>query len=142
MSIELGYLLRVDVEGKPSVYHGEISFDGYDGEVFLVPAVKASDKSPDYTVKLKIADAWQERGGAWRRPLKKGGFLLSLGIDGPEFRQGLNAAAFPDDEQPRETPKNNPATFTIKWSRAKPQAAAPNASASTSGGPVADEIPY
>lgn len=140
MSIELGYLFAREVEGKPTVYQGEIRFQKYSDAIYLIPQPKKSDKSPDFAVKLKVGDDYEERGGAWRRPLKAGGFMLSVAIDGPEFAEPLNAAAFPDDNQPKDTPKNAPVNFTIRWSRIKPRDGAPTASGAKPS--LEDEIPY
>lgn len=143
MSIDLGYMLRKQVDGKPDVFHGELNHSEYTGEFYLIPAEKRTDNSPDYVVKVILGGGWQERGAAWLKPMKTGGKYLSLSIDGPEFGQRFYVSGFPDDEQPKDTPKGAPVCYSLKWSRPDASKRSVASTPETGGGaPLNDEIPY
>ncbi len=146
MSIDLGYMLRKQVEGKPEVFHGEINHSEYTGEFYLIPVTeKRTDNSPDFVVKVFLG-GWQERGAAWLKPMRTGGKYFSLSIDGPEFGQRFYLSGFPDDEQPKDTPKGAPVVYSLKWSRPDASKRSAPVTPATGGGrdgmPVDDEIPF
>lgn len=120
MAIECGYALRRDVEGKPTVYNGEIDFGNIIGEFYLIPHVNVrTENSPQYEFKMRNrSGAFGSVGNAWVKKLKTGGSFFSITIDHPHITdKPVYIAAFPDDEQPKDTPKNAPANFTLRWSR-------------------------
>ncbi|OEJ64663.1 DUF736 family protein [Magnetovibrio blakemorei] len=123
MAIECGYVLRRDVEGKPTVYAGEIDFGNIIGDFYLIPVAEKRDpvKSPDYEMKMKSRSGqYGVVGQCWVKKLKAGGSFFSITVDHPHMTdKPIYLAAFPDDEQPKDTPKGKPANFTLRWSRPK-----------------------
>jgi len=143
LTIECGYLLRKDVEGKPTVFHGEIDTVSISGEFYLIPhASKRNEKSPDYAFKIKNrAGDFTHFGNAWAKQFKAGkGEFFSITVDGPGMGSPVYVAAFPDDDQPEGTDKKKPANYTIKWGRKK--AGAPATVGDAGPGQQDDEIPY
>lgn len=141
--MEVGHLERVERPNKPVVYLGEIMLGRVSGDICLVPAkVKRTDQSPDFEVKLRQhgTPAWVASGAAWRKPSKdRTGFYFSVTVDGPDFVKPYYVAAFADDEQPKDTAKDKPVFFTVKWGRPRGGGQAPAAGERQS---VDDEIPY
>lgn len=145
MSIECGYLIRKQVEGKPTVFHGEIDLAQIAGEFYLIPHAEKRDpeKSPDYAFKIRGRSGdFVHFGNAWRKPFKKQkGDFFSITIDGPGMDRSVTVNAWPSDQQPDGTPKGEPANYDIKWQRPKPGAAAVVGGGSA-GEPIDDEIPF
>lgn len=149
MTIECGYLLRVQSEGKPDAFKGEIELQQISGIFFLVPhaAVRNPGKSPTHSFKVKNrAGDYVHFGNAWQKEFKSGqkGYFFSITIDGPGMPHSITVNAWPDDEQPKETPKEYPANFTVRWQRPKPQGATVigGGSEAPASGVDQDEIPY
>jgi len=142
MSNIVGHAERVQSEGKPDVFYGEIAVGGISGEVYLIPyADKRSDKSPDYEVKMRgFSGDWESYGNAWAKKMKVGGDMLSVTFDAPQLPQPVYVAMFPDDEQPKDTPKNKAASWSFTWSR--PRRAGGPAMAQPAQAATSDAIPF
>ena len=140
--MEVGHLERIEKEGKPIVFGGQVEVGEVIGDVYLIPIAgpkRDPKNSPDYQVKLRKPneDGYRSRGAAWVKEFKDGsGQFFSITFDAPEFLRPVYVAAFPDDEQPKDAKAD--VFFTMRWGRAKPRdggAANPD--------PVADDaIPY
>ncbi|MGB0749701.1 MAG: DUF736 family protein [Magnetospiraceae bacterium] len=141
MSIECGYCIRQEVPGKPTVFHGELeNIPNIGGEFYLIPhPTKRGENSPDYAFKIRAQDGnFVHFGNAWIKNFKDGGgSFFSITIDGPGMGAPVYVSAFPDDEQPKETPKDKPSNFTIRWGRPRG-----GMSMAANQAPVNDAIPY
>lgn len=146
MTIECGYCLRRESEGKPDVFEGEINFRSIEGHFFLVPhAEKRKENSPDYLFKLKNPRSgdFDQVGNAWVKDMKAGGSFFSITVDHPALTQApVYLAAFPDDTQPKDTPKGKSANFTLRWGRPKVGARSDDAAAAAASGVGSDAIPF
>ena len=147
MSIECGYLLRVQSEGRPDAFKGEIELQQISGVFFLVPHVdvRVPGRSPTHSFKVKnLAGDFVHFGNAWQKQFKNGkaGYFFSITIDGPGMPHSVTVNAWPDDDQPKDTPKDHPANFTVKWQRPKPQPATVIGGGAPEASGVDDEIPY
>lgn len=84
--------------------------------------------------------AWESFGNAWRKKMKVGGHMFSVTLDAPQLPKPIYVAMFPDDEQPKDTPKNLPASYSLSWSRPRRQSGPVNAPPADA--PANDQIPY
>lgn len=146
-----GDLTRIDSEGRPTVYHGNVmNIPGLgSGEVYLIPVDnKRQEKSPDYDLKFRARDGapFNISGCAWENEMKKGGNCFSIKFEAPGMPADDKGVipffvnAYPDDEQPKEAEKGKPLFFGVSWSNDRKRAGAKppvkDAPATT------DEIPY
>lgn len=140
--MEVGHLERVEKPNRPVAYLGQIMLGKVSGDICLTPVKsKLTDKFPDFDVKLRPhgQPEWSAGGGAWRHAMKAGGHCFTLSLDGPLFDERIRVSAFPDDEQPKDQPKDKPAFFTVVWKRDTGEWRAPASGERTL---VDDEIPY
>lgn len=148
MSIECGYALRVENEGKPTVFRGEVNLGRINGEFYLIPhpQVRNPGKSPEYAVKMKSANGdFATVGNAWVKKMNAGGSFFSVTVDHPFLTEKpVYLSVFPDDEQPKDTPKSKPANYSVRWSRPRAGAGAQDFGGASMGGEAVadDHIPY
>ena len=138
--MEYGHLERVEREGKPIVYYGEINMPNVSGEICLVPRrEKRSEDSPDFEIKVKSPGRdWFPMGAAWAKKHKDGrGIFFTLTLDHPGMAQPIYCAAFADDEDKQPKDADFPVNYTIIWGRA-PKAAGGGSDPVLDG----DNIPY
>ena len=140
--MEVGHLERLERQGKPPGFIGQIQVGNIVGEIALklLPS-KRTENSPDYEVLLRPENvrSWGVRGAAWVKEFKDGkGQFFSITIDGPEQDAPCYVAAFPADEQPKETPKDKPAIYNIRWGRPR----GVNSGVATTPAALDDEIPF
>ena len=140
--METGHLERVEREGKPVVYMGQIELPQITGDIALIPhAAKRSESSPDYAVKIRTPGRdYMPSGNAWVKKFKsQAGNFFSITVDNPGMAAPVYVSAFPDDDQPKDA--KHPSFFTIQWGRPRRGAGLPEAD--PAGDAVTtDEIPY
>jgi uncharacterized protein (DUF736 family) len=145
MSIDVGHCERVVSEGKPDVFYGELAVEGLQTDFYIVPAAaKRKDTSPDMNLKIRGRDgSWVHFGNVWLKDFKTGGGqFMSIQIDGYSLPAPINVAAFPDDEQPKDTPKGRPSQYTLRWGRQRGGRGGPPVDNGGAQAPLNDEIPY
>ncbi|MEG3641654.1 DUF736 family protein [Magnetococcus sp. PR-3] len=111
MSFVCGHFEKRERDGLVG-YVGNVSIRGLNGDVALAPVDKYSEGSPDYLVKVRESGhGWEEMGGGWAHPMKKGGTLINICVDGPHLPEPIRLTAFPvDGDQQGEK-------LEVKWSR-------------------------
>ena len=138
--MEVGHLERVEIEGKPVVYRGEVTVAGMlDGELFLFENTDLRvEKSPNWHVKYRpVGGSVMPLGAGWNGRTKESDQLyISLSLDAPTMPQRLYLSAFAAEEQPEHATKDAPCIMNIKWTRPRARTAPAMAS------PLADGIPY
>jgi uncharacterized protein (DUF736 family) len=145
MSIEVGHCERVISEGKPDVFYGELAVEGLQSDFYIVPVPdKRTERSPDMALKIRGRNGqWVHFGNVWLKDFRNGaGQFMSIQIDGYNLPAPVNVAAFPDDEQPKDTPKGRPSQYTIRWGRPRGGRGAPPMDQGAAAAPLNDEIPY
>lgn len=140
---EVGHLERMETEGRPTVFMGEVLLPQISGEVCLVPHhSKRSAQSPDFAVKVRSRKGtpWVQMGNAWVKSTKeaKPVDFFSITIDGPTLAAPIYVSAFPDDQQPGKS-TDKPSQFSIRWQRQRGQR---QAAMPADVPPLDDEIPY
>lgn len=143
MSIEVGFLELLKRDGKPNVLLGEINMAGLAGEIAMGPVKVRRDpvNSPHMEIQMKGPRGWYEAGKAWKKDFTEGGgYFYSLTFDGPQMEKPIYVAAFPDEDQPKDTPKGEAAQWTLKWGR--PRGNRRSVMPDDGGASLNDEIPF
>lgn len=121
MSRAIGTLVHIPATTKDKeCFRGEIDLNAVaSGPLFLDPATKRSDRSPDYRINIHYRGEWEDFGAAWWKEDSSGGKFLSMAVDHPDMNGSVNVAAFFVDDEDQPDAKS-PDHMRIVWERYNP----------------------